>query len=152
MCAEFHLCQACFNTPVHSEHGFQYREVRNQMLFGDEFLALGIQRSFEATWKCNCVFCHLNHPSLGWLYVFSSFPPPHPPPQQLLPLTSKSFELNLRYLVQRIYGSGEMYWMTFPWPWPKVTAVASISKNLLVCTIKWEPLIISLQNMAALLP
>ena len=23
-----------------------------------------------------------------------------------------------------IYGSSEMYWMTFPWPWPKVTAVA----------------------------
>ena len=30
-----------------------------------------------------------------------------------------------------------MYWMTFPWPWPKVTAVASISKNLLVCATKW---------------
>ena len=26
-----------------------------------------------------------------------------------------------------------MYWMTFPWPWPKVTAVASISRNLIVC-------------------
>ena len=95
----------------------------------------------------------LSHPSLGWLYVFSLFPPPpRPPPQQLLPLTSKPFELNLRYLAQRIYGSGEMYWMTFPWPWLKTTAVASISKNLLVCTIKWEPLIRSLQNMAALLP
>ena len=35
------------------------------------------------------------------------------------------------------------------WPFP---AVASISKNLLVCAIKWEPLIGSLQNMAALLP
>ena len=44
-----------------------------------------------------------------------------------------------------------MYWMTFPWPWPKLTAVASISINLLVCTIKWEPLIGSLQNMASLL-
>ena len=96
--------------------------------------------------------------SLGWLYVFSSFPPrplrpppPRPLPQQLLPLTSKPFELNLTYLAQRIYGSGEMYSMAFPWPWPKVTAVASIIKNLLVCTIKWEPLR-SLQNMAALLP
>ena len=29
-----------------------------------------------------------------------------------------------------------MYWMTFPWPWPKVTVVASISINLLVCAIK----------------
>ena len=32
-----------------------------------------------------------------------------------------------------------MYWMTSPWPWPKVTAVALISKNLFVCKIKWEP-------------
>ena len=71
---------------------------------------------------------------------------PRPPPQQLLPLTSKPFELNLRYLAQRIYGSGEMYSMTFPWPWPKVTSVASISKNLLVCAIKWEPPIGSLQT------
>ena len=45
-------------------------------------------------------------------------PPPRPPPQ-LLPLTSKPFELNLRYLAQIIHGSGEMYSMTFPWPWPK---------------------------------
>ena len=75
-----------------------------------------------------------------------------PPPQKLFPITSKLFELNLWYLAQWIYGSGEMYGMTFPWPWSKVTAVASISKNLLVCTIKWEPLIGSLQNVAALLP
>ena len=39
-----------------------------------------------------------------------------------------------------------MYWMTFPWPWPKFAAVALISKNLLVCMMKWEPLIQSLQN------
>ena len=67
-------------------------------------------------------------------------------------LTSKPFELDLRYLAQRIYGSGEMYWVTFLWPWPKVTPVTSISKNLLVCGIKSEPLIGSLQNLAALLP
>ena len=96
----------------------------------------------------------LSHPGLGWLYVFSSFPPrlPRPPPQKLFPLMSKPFKLNLWYLAQRMYGSGEMYWMTFPWPWPKVTAVALISKNLLVCTIKSEPLIKSLQNVAAMLP
>ena len=35
--------------------------------------------------------------------------------------------------------------MNFPWPWPKATAVASISKNLLVCTTKWESFIRSLQ-------
>ena len=106
----------------------------------------------------------LSHPSLGWLYIFSSFSPhspprlpppppppprpPRPPPQQLLPLTSTPFQLNLRYLAQRIYESGQMYWVTFRWPWPKVTAVASISKKLLVCAIKWEPLIGSLQNTA----
>ena len=64
----------------------------------------------------------------GWLYVFSLFPP-CPPPQQPLPLTSQPFELNLRYLGQRIYRSVEIYWMTFPWTLPRVTAVASISKK-----------------------
>ena len=53
----------------------------------------------------------LSHTSLGWLYVFSSFPPP-PPPQWLLLLSSKPFELDLRYLGQRKYGSGKMYWVT----------------------------------------
>ena len=88
----------------------------------------------------------LRHPSLGWFYVFSSFPPPRPrpppppppPPQWLLLLTSKPFHLGLRYLGQRKYGSWEMYWVTFGWPWLKVTAVTLINKNLLVCRIKWE--------------
>ena len=48
------------------------------------------------------VFFLLSHPGLGQLYVFSSFPPrpppPRPSPQQLMPLTSKPFELNLTYL------------------------------------------------------
>lgn len=26
VCVEYHLCQACFNTPTHQEHSFQYRE------------------------------------------------------------------------------------------------------------------------------
>ena len=97
----------------------------------------------------------LSHPSLGWLYVFSSFPPPRPrprprPPQWLLLLTSKPFELHLRYLGQRKYRSGKMYWMTFRWPW--LTAVTLINKNLLVCRIKWEPLNQSLQNLVAISP
>ena len=91
--------------------------------------------------RCTILSILIKWPRSG-LYVFSPFPPrPSPPPQKLFPLTSKPFELNLWYLAQRIYGSGELYWMTFPWPWPKVTAVASISQNVLVCTIKWEPLI-----------
>ena len=88
----------------------------------------------------------LSHPSLGWLYVFSSFPPP----QWLLLLMSKPFELDLRYLGQRKYRSGKTYWMTFQWPWPKVMAVALININLLVCRIKWEWLNQSLQNMVAI--
>ena len=74
-------------------------------------------------------FVSSSHPGLGWLYVFSSFPPrpprPHPRPrtQKLFPLKSKQFELNLSYFAQRIYGSGEIYWMTFPWPWPKACGV-----------------------------
>ena len=99
----------------------------------------------------NLWLSYFSHLRLGWLYVFSSFPP-HPLPQKPFPLTSKPLELHLWYLAQRIYGSGEMYWMTFLWPWPKVTAVASISKNLLVGAIKWEPLIRSLQNVAAFFP
>ena len=90
----------------------------------------------------------LSHPSLGWLYVFSSFPPP--PPERLLLLISKPFELNLRWLGQRKYRSGKMYWMTFWWPWPKVTAATLINKYLLVCRIKWEPLNQSLQNLVAI--
>ena len=102
--------------------------------------------------RCTILSILIKSPRSG-LYVFSLFPPrPRPPLQKLFPLTSKPFELNLWYLAQRIYGSGELYWMTFPWPWPKVMAVASISQNVLVCTIKWEPLIGWLQNVAALLP
>ena len=49
-------------------------------------------------------------------------------------------------------GLGQMYWMTFRWPWLKVTAVTLINKNLLVCRIKWEPLNQSLQNLVAISP
>ena len=33
-----------------------------------------------------------------------------------------------------------MYWTTFGWPSPNVTAVTLINKNLLICSIQWEPL------------
>ena len=98
----------------------------------------------------------LSHPSLGWLYVFSSFPPPRPrprpppPPQWLLLLTSKPFELHLRYLGQWKYRSRKMYWMTFLCPWPKVTAVTLTNKDLLVCRIKGESLNQSLQKLIAI--
>ena len=98
----------------------------------------------------------IKSPQSGWLYVFSSFlpprprPPPPPPPQLLLLLTSKPFELHLRYLGQRKYRSGKMYWMTFWWPWPKVTAVTLMNTNLLACRIKLEPLTQSLPNLVAI--
>ena len=82
---------------------------------------------FNSCLSCDFLNLLLSHPPRsGVTYVFSSFPP-DPSPQQLLPLKSKPVQLNLGYLRQRIYGSGEMYWMTFegfPWPWPKVMAVA----------------------------
>ena len=58
--------------------------------------------------------------------------------------------MNLRYLGQRNYRSGIMYWMTFWWPWPKVTAVTLINKNLLVCKINWEPLNQLLQSLVVI--
>ncbi|KAK3603628.1 hypothetical protein CHS0354_017347 [Potamilus streckersoni] len=30
VCANFYLCQSCFNTPVHTHHGFEFRHKRNQ--------------------------------------------------------------------------------------------------------------------------
>ena len=64
----------------------------------------------------------LSHPGLGDFMLSVRFPPPPPPrpprlPQRLLPLTPKTFVPNLTYLGQRIYRFGEMYWMTFLWPW-----------------------------------
>ncbi|XP_060607453.1 uncharacterized protein LOC132759651 isoform X2 [Ruditapes philippinarum] len=29
-CTDFHLCQSCFNTPIHTQHAFEYRHKRNQ--------------------------------------------------------------------------------------------------------------------------
>ena len=125
------------NTLRSRQDGWHFRDVISKcILLLERFLVLiKISLKFVADSLIDDN-SSLSHPGLGWLYIFSSFPWP-PRPQKLIPLTSKPFELNLWYLAQRIYGSGKMYWMT--WPWPKVTAVASISKNLLVCAIKWEP-------------
>ena len=75
---------------------------------------------------------------LGDFYVFSLFllTCTHPlQTQWLLLLTSKLFKPNLRYLGQRKYRWGEMYWMTILWPWPKVKSVALINKNVFVYKI-----------------
>ena len=86
---------------------------------------------FNMDWCTGIGIESLSH--LFWVdfYVFSLFPPrPRPlppPPQRLLFLTSKPFELNFRYW-QRKYWPGEMYWVTFGRPWCKVTAVVRINK------------------------
>ena len=54
-----------------------------------------------------------------------------------------------------IFGTKKAYfWKNvlddLSWPWLNVTAVGLINKNLLVCTIKCEPLIQSLQNLFAI--
>ena len=64
-------------------------------------------------WEGTKVPWYLSHPSLGWLLCFqfvyaTSATASRPPPQQLLPLTSKLFELNLRYLAQRIWVWGNV--------------------------------------------
>ena len=56
----------------------------------------------------NIALSVIKSPQSVWLYVFSSFPL-LPPPQRLLLLMLKAFELNLRYLGQRKYRSGKMY-------------------------------------------
>ena len=67
----------------------------------DTFKHIFLNKNFgisnDASLKCvpyNLIgdMSSLSHPSLEWLYAFSSFPP-RLPPQQLLPLTSKPFEL-----------------------------------------------------------
>ena len=105
--------------------------------------------------KAEFMLSLLSHPSLGWPYVFSSYlrPSSRPRPlplQRLLLLTSKPFQLNLRYLGQRKYRSGKMYWMTFWWPWPKVMAVTLINRNFPVCRTNREPLNQSLQIFVAI--
>ena len=46
---------------------------------------------------------------------------------------SQPFELDLTYLGKRKYRSGKMYWVTFGWPWPKVTVVTLTYKQKLAC-------------------
>ena len=101
--------------------GFPLRAHTNCLTTLSKFWYMNVLHGALRTLTYPTPYGSLSHPGLGWLYVFSSFPPrppppPRPPLQQLLPLLSKPFELNLRYLAQGIYGSGEIYWMTFPWP------------------------------------
>ena len=71
----------------------------------------------------------------------------------LLPLTSKPFVLNLKIFGMKKYRSGDMYWVTFLWPWPKVMVKALLIKEKFpFSVIEWEPLIQSLQNLASISP
>ena len=67
--------------------------------------------------------------------TFISFQPLRPPLQQILSLTSKPFVPNIRYLGKIKYTSGEIYRMTFPWPWSKVTVVTFINTHPFTTTI-----------------
>ena len=90
------------------------------------------------TLRFQFVFCHLHHHCCN-CFCFSC--------QNWYP-----YMFNFICLGQRKYRSGEMYWMTFLWPWPKITAVALINKNLLVCMVKWEIFIQSLQQLVVVSP
>ena len=68
---------------------------------------LGMKTCYPLPWPV------IKSPQSGWLYVFSSFPPP---PQQLLPLTSKPFELNLK-----IFGTKNI------WVWGNVLDDLSVT-------------------------
>ena len=98
----------------------------------------------------------LSHPGLGWLYVFSSF---FAASTASVSAAAKTFASHVKTVSAKpyIFGTKNI------WVWGNVLddlsmtltqgpAVASINKYLFVCTIKWQPLIVSLQNMAALLP
>ena len=80
-------------------------------------------------------YVYLSHPSLEWLHVFSSFPLP-PLPQQLLPHTPNSWGnvlVDLSLTLTLCQGCG-------------------IDRHkFVVCMIKWELLVRSLQNMVAIL-
>ena len=130
------LCQVytdvVFNTCDGREHS-SYLQVSYFVLRCMEYASVMV-----VTW---CLPL-LSQSGLGCLYVFSSFlprppPPPGPPrlpPKQHLPLTSKPFVLDLRYLAQRIYGSGECT----GWPIhdldPRSRLWHWLAKKLLVCT------------------
>ena len=101
------------------------------------------------TWFCNDLYNSivtglLSHPSLDWLFSLcfcqrcccNDFCFSH---QNHLCLTLYTARVdfgwgNEPYILWK-YRFGEMCWMTFLWPWPKVKAVALINKKWLVCMI-----------------
>ena len=50
------------------------------------------------------------------------------------------------------YGCGKIFWHPSRWPWVKVTKLPKRDAIYLVPTIKWEPLIQSLQNVVGWFP
>ena len=73
-----------------------------------KFIDTYILRSVSICWYIYIWWIWSNEP----YFFFSSFQP-RPPLQRRFPLSSKPFELNLRYLKQRIYWSWSVHWMTF---------------------------------------
>ena len=50
------------------------------------------------------------------------------------------------------YGCGKIFWHPSRWPWVKVTKLPKRDSIYFVPTIKWEPLIQSLQNLVVIFP
>ena len=93
----------------------------------------------------------LSQPGLGWLYIFSLFPP-CPPPQRLLPFTKNRLCETLHIWNKEYIGLGKcIRWPFFDLdPWSPLWHW--LRKKMLVFTSKWETLIYSLQNLAAIPP
>ena len=85
----------------------------------------------------------LNAPDFCWSYLIFGM--------EIAPMKKMCWVYNIMFSVRfcrcvRV----RRYDFCFGWPWPKVTAVSLINKNLLVCRIKWEPFNQSLQHLVAI--
>ena len=90
------------------------------------------------------------------LIVFGPFPPslPSPPPpfcQHFFNFLEKPWSSFLQTTNGWPIGVGN-FWHPFRWPWVKVTKLPKRNAIYLVPTVKCEPLIQSLQNMAGIFP
>ena len=86
----------------------------------------------------------------GGLIVFGPFlqPSPSPPPFcQHFNFPGKPLKLISSNHTWLTYGCGKIFRHPSRWPWVKVTNLPKRDAIYLVPTIKWEPLIQSLQNL-----
>ena len=88
----------------------------------------------------------------GELVVLGPFPPPPPSPPTLLNFPGKPLKLIFSNHSWLTYGCWKMFLHPTRWPWVKVTKLPKRDTIYLVPTIKWEPLIQSLQNFVGISP